>query len=252
MRHGATTDPFAHRAEFFLRCPGVWEPLDLVGRLPGVGVYAKDRESRYVFSNEDHRERYGRIREEDLLGKRASDFFPPLLGAAYEANDRIVFDTGEPLVNEIWLVPTIRGTPNWFLSSKTPLRSPGGDVVGLMGVLYPIDTPEDQKAHFGSLWPVIEHVSRHFDDEITTPRMAELADLSVPQFNRRFRRLLRITPLEYVQSIRIQEAQRLLSTTRQSVGEIASATGFYDQSHFTKRFRKVTGITPLDYRRKYL
>jgi transcriptional regulator GlxA family with amidase domain len=47
----------------------------------------------------------------------------------------------------------------------------------------------------------------------------------------------------------VQEAQRLLATTRLSLGEIAAATGFYDQSHFTKRFRKVTGITPSAYRR---
>jgi AraC-like DNA-binding protein len=34
-----------------------------------------------------------------------------------------------------------------------------------------------------------------------------------------------------------------------SLGEIAAATGFYDQSHFTKRFRKVTGVTPSEYRK---
>ena len=57
--------------------------------------------------------------------------------------------------------------------------------------------------------------------------------------------------MEYVLSLRVQEAQRLLTTTTHSVGEIASATGFYDQSHFTRRFNKAVGMTPLAYRKKY-
>ena len=61
--------------------------------------------------------------------------------------------------------------------------------------------------------------------------------------------MLRLSPMDYVLSLRVQEAQRLLSTTQLSLGSIAAATGFYDQSHFTKRFRKVTGLTPLQYRR---
>ncbi|MEQ1840448.1 MAG: helix-turn-helix transcriptional regulator, partial [Verrucomicrobiales bacterium] len=79
--------------------------------------------------------------------------------------------------------------------------------------------------------------------------LAALAKLSVPHFNRLFRKVLRLSPMEYVLSLRVQEAQRLLSTTQSSLSEIAAATGFYDQSHFTKRFRRVTGMTPSEYRK---
>ena len=117
--------------------------------------------------------------------------------------------------------------------------------------MSPIGTPEDQREHFGDLQKVIEYVDANFVDEITAEGLAKMAGLSIPQFNRRFRQLLRISPMEYVLSLKIQEAQRLLTTTRNSVGDIAAATGFYDQSHFTKRFRKVTGITPLTYRKQF-
>ena len=85
-------------------------------------------------------------------------------------------------------------------------------------------------------------------DEITAESLAEKTGRSVPHFNRLFRKVLRLSPMEYVLSLRVQEAQRLLATTGMSLGEIAAATGFYDQSHFTKRFRKVTGLTPSEYR----
>jgi AraC-like DNA-binding protein len=58
--------------------------------------------------------------------------------------------------------------------------------------------------------------------------------------------------MDYVLSLRIQEAQRLLATTGETLSGIAAQVGFYDQSHFTKRFRKVTGLTPAQYRQRYL
>lgn len=244
--------PFDHRRfqdEFFALCPGLLEPIELMAAMPNVGLYIKNLESRYVYNNDFHRIRYDRIREEDLVGRRARDFFPALLSEAYEANDRVVFESGQTIRNQIWLVPTIRGTPGWFLSSKAPLRRPDGEIVGLLGLMSPLETPEEQNAYFGKLQRAIAHIESHFVDEITTDDLARLAHLSVPHFNRLFRKILRLSPMDYVLSLRVQEAQRLLSTTQLSLGGIAAATGFYDQSHFTKRFRKVTALTPLQYRR---
>ena len=81
--------------------------------------------------------------------------------------------------------------------------------------------------------------------------MAGLAGLSSTHFNRRFRALLKMSPTEYLTKRRVQEAQRLLTVSEESVGEIALATGFYDQSHFTRHFRRVTGMTPLGYRKRF-
>lgn len=242
-------DPKRFQEEFFAQCPGLREPIELMAAMPGVAVFVKNLESRYVYNNDFHRIRYDRIPSDELVGKRARDFFPALLGDAYEAHDRIVFSTGQTVVNQIWLVPTIRGTPEWFLASKCPIRDSEGEVIGLLGLMTPIDTPEEQRAHFGSLQKVIEHIETRFVDEIEAEELAKLAGLSVPHFNRLFRKVLRLSPMEYVLSLRVQEAQRLLATTQLSLGEIAAATGFYDQSHFTKRFRKVTGVTPSEYRR---
>lgn len=244
-------DPKRFQEEFFARCPGLREPVELMAAMPSVGVFVKNLESRYVYNNDFHRIRYDRIPADRLVGKRARDFFPALLGDAYEANDRVVFATGSAIVNQVWLVPTIRGTPGWFLSSKCPLRTPAGEIVGLLGLMTPIETPEDQRAHFGSLQKVVAHVEGHFVDELDAETLAGLAGLSVPHFNRLFRKVLRLSPMDYVLSLRVQEAQRLLATTHLSLAEVAAATGFCDQSHFTKRFRKVVGMTPGRYRKGF-
>ena len=246
-----SSDAKQFQSAFFEQNPTLLEPIELIAATPNIGVFVKNLESRYVYNNDFHRIRYDRIKAEDLIGKRARDFFPALLGDAYEANDRAVFEHGKTVAHEVWLVPTIRGTPGWFLSSKSPLRDLSGRIIGLLGIMCAIDTPEDQRAYFGNLQRAIEFIDTHYVDEISSGQLAELVGVSVPHFNRLFRRILRLSPMEYVLSLRVQEAQRLLSTTRLPMSEISAAVGFYDQSHFTKRFRKVTGVTPLEYRRQF-
>lgn len=236
---------------FFRRNPTLLPPLRLMASAPHACVFVKDPESRYVLCNSLHLVTYDLTREEDLIGRTADQYFPDLLAEAYAANDRVVFDSREPIWNEVWLVPHIRGTPRWFVCSKTPLFDLQGDLMGLAGFMYPIATPEAQRTYFGELQRVMTYIDTHLVDEISTTTLAEIAGLSVSQFNRRFRQLLRLSPMEYVLSLRVQEAQRLLATTRRAVGDIAAAAGFCDQSHLTKRFRAITGMTPLVYRRRY-
>ncbi len=244
-------NPHAFQREFFSQNPGLEPVLRLMAATPNVCFFVKDLNSRYVMCNALHLVTYDMAREEELVGRAARDFFPDLLAEAYEANDRRVFESGQSLWNEVWLVPHIRGTPRWFVSSKSPLFDREGGMMGLAGLMRPIATPEDQKTHFQELQRVIEHLRTRFVDEVTVESLAAIAGISVPHFNRRFRQLLRLSPMEYVLSLRIQEAQRRLVTTDRGIGDIAVATGFCDQSHFTKRFRKVTGMTPLAYRKRF-
>ena len=54
----------------------------------------------------------------------------------------------------------------------------------------------------------------------------------------------------WVDIARIQRAKRLLSETRLSVIDVASAVGLEDQSYFSRFFRKETGVTPSAFRKK--
>lgn len=55
---------------------------------------------------------------------------------------------------------------------------------------------------------------------------------------------------DYVASMRVSEAKRLLSASDLSMGEIARRTGFKDQSYFTKVFKSRTGSTPTEFRKR--
>ena len=57
-----------------------------------------------------------------------------------------------------------------------------------------------------------------------------------------------MTPMQMVTHARIEAAQELLTTTRESVKSISQSVGFSDQNYFAKVFRKETGVSPVRFR----
>lgn len=240
------------RELFFKKYPSLEGIMGLFDHAPGMYFYAKTRDSRFVRVNRANQAIYGVDGEETLLGKTDRDFHPPALAEAYIAEDQRVMEGGRPCSNQVWLVPYIGGAWQWFVSSKTPLRDPEGSVVGVAGVMYPIDTPRDQQERFGQLAPAIQLVEQQFREPLTMSELARSCRLSATHFNRLFRQVLRMSPTEYLLAVRVQEARRLLADPQKGLVDIALGTGFFDQSHFTKRFKHATGVTPTEYRRQLL
>ncbi len=82
--------------------------------------------------------------------------------------------------------------------------------------------------------------------------MAAESGLSERSFLRRFKKATGQSPMEYVQTLRIEEAKQLLETTDQALDDIAAEVGYGEPSAFRHLFRKLVGVTPSAYRRRYL
>ncbi len=226
--------------------------FSLFDTLPSVYFYAKDQDHRYLHVNGLVLENvFGLADIKQLLGKTDFDFQPPVLAEAYHAEDLRVMESRQKIPNQVWLVPRVRGLPKWYISTKVPLIDPSNKVCGIAGVMYPIDTPEEQFQYFQDLAPIIRHIEEHFTQDLKMAQLADMAGLSTTQFNLRFRTLLRMSPSAYLLQLRIDAAQELLSQGKQSLSEISLELGFYDQSHFSKRFQKSTGMTPSAYRQRF-
>lgn len=241
----------AFQKAFFGRCPMAESVMELFEHLPHAYFYAKDEDSRFVKVNHAFRENHGVSRDADILGKTDRDFHPPLMAEAYIAEDRRVMAGRVAIPGQVWLVGGARRMPRWFVSSKVPLFDTAGEVVGIAGAMYRIDAPTEQARYFQELAPVVRHIESRFAEPVSMSEMAELVGLSATHFNRRFRQLFRMTPTQYLLSIRVQEARRLLVTTDQTPADIAHRVGFSDQSHLTHRFKRATGMTPVAYRKRF-
>lgn len=244
-------DAAAFRQEFFDHCPQARSLMRLFDALPQTYFFAKNRESRFVAVNHMFLDNHGLVDESQAIGKSDRDFHPPLLAEAYIAEDRRVMASRRPLPGQVWAVLHRRTTPRWYVCTKTPLFDSEDAVVGIAGAMYRVDDPNVLAGYFHELMPVIRHVDRHYAAPVSMAEMANLAGLSTTHFNRRFRQLLRMTPSQYLRTVRVQHARGLLTTTDKPLAEIAVLTGFTDQSHFTRRFRETTGLTPDAYRRRF-
>lgn len=241
----------AYQAAFFARYPILRNVLELFEYVPHAHFYAKDRQSRFVKVNQAVLDRLGVASELDMVGRDDHAFHPPALAQGYIEEDQRVMSSGRMLPQQAWLVGGRFTQSRWYLSTKTPLMAPDGAVVGLAGVMHPIATPREWEDQFRELTPVIRHLEDQYRERVRVSALAAMAGLSATHFNRRFRQLVGMPPTAYLQALRIQEAQRLLVETREGLGQIAQAVGFYDQSHFTRCFKRSTGIAPLGYRRRF-
>jgi len=249
MSHPSPQD---FQAAFFAQNPLAMTVISLFDSLPQTYFYAKDTHSRFVRVNQLFLENHGLDDESQALGKTDRDFHPPLMAEAYIEEDRRVMEGRKTIPGQMWLVLHRRRVPRWYISTKTPLFDPKGEVIGLAGAMYRIEQQDELTEYFQELLPVVRHIEQHYAEPITMTEMANLAGLSSTHFNRRFRQLLRMTPMQYLRTIRAQATQRLLTTTSRSIAEIAVDVGYTDQSHLTKRFREVTGMTPAAYRKRFV
>lgn len=69
-------------------------------------------------------------------------------------------------------------------------------------------------------------------------------------FERRFRAVAGVSPLRYIQEIRIELAKEAIERGARSLDEIAWEVGYADPATFRRLFRRMVGLTPSEYRRR--
>lgn len=98
---------------------------------------------------------------------------------------------------------------------------------------------------------VIHFIMQNFDKDITLAEVAEHSSMGVTAFCNFFREQFRCTFIEYLTSVRIGHACKLLSENDRNVVEIAYESGFNNLANFNRQFKKLKNMTPSDYRKLY-
>lgn len=94
----------------------------------------------------------------------------------------------------------------------------------------------------------IHRIDADTGGRFTLATLAHEAAMSPYHFLRMFRRIVGMTPHQYVLRTRLHHAALRLRRSRDPVSTIALDSGFEDLSTFNRRFRRVMGLTPVQYR----
>lgn len=224
--------------------------IDLFRTLPGIHFFAKDRAGQFVAANRPSLLRNGLHSEAEILGKTDHDFHPPAMANGYRSEDCEVMDSRTPLLNQVWLVYDHRNVQEWFVSSKIPLFDREGNVAGIAGVMRPFLETIDASP-YRPFSAAITAVLERYNEKLRVGELAALSQLSISQFDRRFRSLFKMSPSQYILRVRINAVRNQLSRSDTLLLKIAIACGFYDQAQMSRNFKRLTGMTPLAYRRTF-
>jgi transcriptional regulator GlxA family with amidase domain len=94
-------------------------------------------------------------------------------------------------------------------------------------------------------------IEDHRTETINYERLALTFHMSRRSLERRFKRATGITPLGYLQQLRVESAKRMLEEGVRTFNEITYAVGYEDIAFFRKVFVRLTGLRPKEYQQRF-
>lgn len=99
-----------------------------------------------------------------------------------------------------------------------------------------------------TLREAMNFIQEHYDEKISLAQISAHVHISTRECSRKFMKHLKVTPMSYLGTVRLQKASEMLQDFDKSIGDIALENGFSSGSHFTKIFKEHYKVTPIEYR----
>ena len=146
-----------------------------------------------------------------------------------------------------------------LIHSENILRQKNYDVIIkgyteiLLGLLYRNNILNDIENNYNAeavkkVWQAIEYIDKNYRSSITLSELSALIHLNSEYFCRLFKSATGITPMQYINYVRIWKAENLLTTTDLDILEISMEVGFSSVSYFNRVFKKFKNTTPSVYK----
>ena len=146
----------------------------------------------------------------------------------------------------LYLVEKFCGRPTAVQSAKTMILDLGRETQApYSSYLFPEDHG-DPLVTKAQKW-----IEQHYTESIDYDRLAGKFRISRRSLERRFKQAVGITPLGYLQQLRVETAKRLLEEGSQSFNEITYQVGYEDIPFFRKVFVRRTGLRPKEYQQRF-
>ncbi len=96
---------------------------------------------------------------------------------------------------------------------------------------------------------IAAYMEEHYREPLTLPHLASLSHYSVRHLTRLFREGYGVSPMQYLDRLRLSHATRLLLGSKHSIGEITLLCGYPDVNLFSRHFRIAFHTSPSKYRK---
>ena len=96
----------------------------------------------------------------------------------------------------------------------------------------------------------IGYVEEHYAENFKIADLANECHMSETHFRRVFQQRMNMTPVEYVNFVRVKKACELIDKTNISMEEVAEKVGFMTPSTFNRNFRRIIGTSPYQWKKR--
>lgn len=102
------------------------------------------------------------------------------------------------------------------------------------------------------LQPAIEYIHKNYATEkISIEYLAKITNMSATYFRKIFKQLYSVSPVTYINNLKIQRAKEALRSRLYTVEQVATLAGYNDPSFFRREFKNYTDMTPTEYVEKH-
>ncbi|MBS1667496.1 MAG: helix-turn-helix domain-containing protein [Bacteroidetes bacterium] len=109
-----------------------------------------------------------------------------------------------------------------------------------------------QKKHYDDLiLKAQKFIEENYRDKISMEKLSSDLVVGRRNFDRRFIKATSLSPLDYLQRVRMEAAKKIFETTRKTVNEVMFEVGYNDTKAFREVFSRITGLSPIEYKAKY-
>jgi AraC-like DNA-binding protein len=227
------------------------QALVLWNALSDILFWIKDRNGRFVWIN-DYLASQTQLPKSEVIGKTDVDCFPNELASIYMHDDAEILEKGTSIINKPELVMTPEGGVEWRQTTKSPIHSKAGSIVGTTGVSRKLAEGIPLPPEYATLAKMIGYITDNLSKRILIRDLARTTHLSISTLERYIHSHLRISPITLLRKIRMNRACQLLSNSTLNISEIATECGYESLSSFSRAFRRQHGMTPGDYRARQI
>ena len=94
-------------------------------------------------------------------------------------------------------------------------------------------------------------IADHYADASPVTAMIAQSGIAERSFKRRFLQATGMSPLEYVHTMRLEEAKQMLESDTLPIEAIANEVGYEDAGFFSRLFRRHVSLSPAQYRKRF-
>ncbi|WP_374351403.1 helix-turn-helix domain-containing protein [Chitinimonas sp.] len=222
----------------------------LFDRLPDVVFSVKDTEGRYLSVSNGCLPRCRLRNKRDGVGRTARELFPSHMAERYCRQDVEVFKAGKAVIDSLDQTVFNDGSAGWCLSNKHAVRNSRGELLGLVCISKDLTELSREGLIDARFASTVDFIHANYSRHLCLQELAEQANLSIAQLDRRMKRVFQLSTAEFVRRTRLEAALQAIADSRRSLADIAAATGFSDQSALHRLCRRATGLSPLQFRRQ--